>query len=65
MVFGGGKTMGAGVSLKYILRKGVMLLSKKYFWLQQEPKESQCEFVRPSGSSLSRAVNLHLSSSNL
>ena len=40
-----------------------------YFWLRQELKESQCSsirpfvrpFVRPFSSSLSRAVNLHLS----
>ena len=30
------------------------------FWLRQELKESKCLFVRSSGPSLSRALNLHL-----
>ena len=30
------------------------------FWLRQELKESQSSFVRPSGPSLSEALNLHL-----
>ena len=37
----------------------------KYFWLRQELKESQCVSVCPSGTSLSRAVNLHLYKSEI
>ena len=36
-----------------------------FFWLRQELKESQCVFVCPFGSSLSRALNLHHSGSGL
>ena len=36
-----------------------------FFWLRQELKESQCSFVRLSGLSLSRALNLHLSGTDL
>ena len=35
----------------------------QYFWLRQELRESQCVSVCPSGTSLFRAVNLHLSRS--
>ena len=36
-----------------------------YFWFRQEPKKSHCAPVRLFVSNLSRALNLHLSSSNL
>ena len=48
------------MSLAQVIQK-----SPVNFWLRQEPKESLCPSVRPSVTSLSRALNLHLSGSNL
>ena len=45
--------------------QGEFLCSCVSFWLRQELKESQCASVCPFGSSLSRALNLHHSSSDL
>ena len=45
------------------------ILNTEYFWLRQELKESQCSYMRkcvhPFSSSLSRALNLHHSGSDV
>ena len=46
------KKLSISVQFRYLL----------IFWLRQEPKVSLCMSVCPSGTSLSRALNLHLSS---
>ena len=45
------------------IMKFYMAELKYCFWLRQEPKNCYLPFVRFPGSNLSRALNLHLSSS--
>ena len=52
-------------SLGTLGSRGVFCLQNINFWLRQELKESQSLYVRPSCSSLYRALNLHPSGSYL